>query len=80
MTCFEQQKIELASLRAPVPAATSFAIMVEMGLRPYRELDPRCERNRVDLENGVVHRAEDSKTVTGVADMPMTDMSYSSVP
>ena len=46
-------------------------IMVEMGLRPYRELIP-MRKGQVDLENGVVH-LPDSKTVNGIADMPMTD-------
>ena len=46
-------------------------IMVEMGLRPYRELTP-MRKEQVDLQNGIVH-LPDSKTVNGIADMPMTD-------
>ena len=46
-------------------------IMVEMGLRPYRELIP-MRKQQVDLQNGIVH-LPDSKTVNGIADMPMTD-------
>ena len=46
-------------------------IMVEMGLRPYRELIP-MRKEQVDLQNGIVH-LPDSKTVNGIADMPMTD-------
>ena len=45
--------------------------MVEMGLRPYRELIP-MRKKQVDLQNGIVH-LPDSKTVNGIADMPMTD-------
>ena len=51
--------------------------MVEMGLRPYRELIP-MRKGQVDLENGIVH-LPDSKTVNGIADMPMTEQSPSSV-
>ena len=46
-------------------------IMVEMGLRPYRELIP-MQKEQVDLQNGIVH-LPDSKTVNGIADMPMTE-------
>ena len=46
-------------------------IMVEMGLRPYRELIP-MRKGQVDLQNGIVH-LPDSKTVNGIADMPMTE-------
>ena len=46
-------------------------IMVEMGLRPYRELIP-MRKQQVDLQNGIVH-LPDSKTVNGIADMPMTE-------
>ena len=47
------------------------AIMVEMGLRPYRELIP-MRKEQVDLNNGIVH-LPDSKTVNGITDMPMSD-------
>ena len=46
-------------------------IMVEMGLRPYRELIP-MRKQQVDMQNGIVH-LPDSKTVNGIADMPMTE-------
>ena len=45
--------------------------MVEMGLRPYRELIP-MRKQQVDLQNEIVH-LPDSKTVNGIADMPMTE-------
>ena len=44
--------------------------MVETRVRPYRELMPMC-RAQVDLENEVVHLPE-SKTLNGIADMPMS--------
>ena len=56
---------------APLYLRNIIAIMVEMGLRPYRELTP-MRKQQVDLENGIVH-LRDSKTVNGIADMPMTD-------
>ena len=44
--------------------------MVEVGLRPYKEL--LCmQKSQVDLENDVVH-VPDSKTPGGIADMPIT--------
>ena len=49
----------------------AIVILVEMGLRPYKELTP-MRKEHVDLENGIVH-IPDSKTENGVADMPMTD-------
>ena len=58
------------SLRSPVYLRNIIVIMVEMGLRPYRELIP-MRKEQVDLENGIVH-LPDSKTVNGIADMPMT--------
>ena len=56
---------------APLYLRNIIAIMVEMGLRPYRELIP-MRKEQVDLNNGIVH-LPDSKTVNGIADMPMTD-------
>jgi integrase len=43
-----------------------------MGLRPHKELLPikKCE---VDLENSVIH-IPDSKTTSGIGDMPMTEL------
>ena len=56
---------------APAYLGNIIVIMVEMGLRPYRELIP-MRKEQVDLERGIVH-LPDSKTVNGIADMPMTD-------
>ena len=44
--------------------------MTEMGLRPYKELLP-TRREHADLENRLVY-IPDSKTESGVAEMPMT--------
>ena len=55
---------------APIYLRNIVVIMVEMGLRPYRELMP-MRKAQVDLENGIVHLPE-SKTVNGIADMPMS--------
>jgi integrase len=46
--------------------------MTEMGLRPYKELMP-MKKPQVDLENSVVH-IPDSKSPSGVGDVPMTDV------
>lgn len=56
---------------APVYLRNIIVIMVEMGLRPYRELIP-MRKEQIDLLNGIVHLPE-SKTVNGIADMPMSD-------
>ena len=64
----EQVRLEAC---APPYLRNIIAIMVEMGLRPYRELIS-MRKEQVDLENGIVH-LPDSKTVNGIADMPMTD-------
>ena len=69
MAASEQARIEFFAsdyLRDAV------VILVEMGLRPYKELTP-MRKEQVDLENGVVH-IPDSKTTNGVADMPVTDL------
>ena len=68
LTASEQVRLEA---RAPAYLRNIIVIMVEMGLRPYRELIP-MRKEQVDLENGIVH-LPDSKTVNGIADMPMTD-------
>ena len=68
LSASEQVRLEAC---APVYLRNIIVIMVEMGLRPYRELIP-MRKEQVDLENGVVH-LPDSKTVNGIADMPMTD-------
>ena len=68
LTASEQACLEAC---APVYLRNIVVIMVEMGLRPYRELIP-MRKEQVDLENGIVH-LPDSKTVNGIADMPMTE-------
>ena len=68
LTASEQARLEAC---APLFLRNIIAIMVEMGLRPYRELIP-MRKEQVDLENGIVH-LPDSKTVNGIADMPMTE-------
>jgi hypothetical protein len=61
MTLTEQERIEFV---APSYLRHVIVIMVEMGLRPYRELLPmlKCQ---VDLENRLVH-ISDSKTDNGI--------------
>jgi integrase len=71
MTASEQERIEFF--------ASSYlkhvdVIMTEMGLRPYRELLPML-KSQVDLENQLVH-ISDSKTESGIGDMPMTEPAY----
>ena len=68
LTASEQARVEAC---APVYLRNIIVIMVEMGLRPYRELVP-IRKGQVDLQNGIVH-LPDSKTVNGIADMPMTE-------
>ena len=68
LTASEQARLEAC---APPHLRNIIVIMVEMGLRPYRELIP-MKKEQVDLQNGIVH-LPDSKTVNGIADMPMTD-------
>ena len=71
MTATEQARSEFF---APSYLRNAIVILVEMGLRPYKELMP-MEKWQVDLENRVVH-VYDSKTSNGVADMPMTQPAY----
>ena len=68
LTASEQVRLEAC---APVYLRNIIVIMVEMGLRPYREFIP-MRKEQVDLQNGIVH-LPDSKTVNGIADMPMTE-------
>jgi integrase len=68
MTAAEQAHIEF---RAPAYLKNAIVILTETGLRPFKELMP-TKKQQVDLENSVVHIA-DSKTPTGVGDMPMTE-------
>ena len=69
MTASEQERIEML---APNYLKHVIAIISEMGLRPYKELMP-MKKSQVDLENALVH-IKDSKTPSGVGDMPMTDL------
>jgi len=71
MTATEQARIEFF---APSYLKHIIVIMVEMGLRPYRELTP-TRKDQVDLENRFVH-IPDSKSPNGIADMPMTEEAY----
>lgn len=71
MTSSEQERILFF---APRYLKNAVMILVEMGLRPYKELMP-IEKSQVDLENRLVH-VLDSKTPNGVADMPMTNLAY----
>jgi integrase len=69
MTWSEQQKIER---HGPVYLRNVIRIITETGLRVYKEL-ASMRKDRVDLANKVVF-VEDSKTPTGVADVPLTDI------
>jgi integrase len=71
MTSGEQERILFF---APRYLKNAGIILVEMGLRPYKELMP-IEKRQIDLENRIAHVA-DSKTPNGVADMPTTDLAY----
>jgi integrase len=68
MTASEQQKIEFA---APSYLRNIVVIVSELGLRYKKELLP-MKKEQVDLENRLVHIA-DSKTSTGIGDMPLTN-------
>jgi integrase len=65
----EQIKIEFA---APEYLKNLIQIISETGLRVYKELAP-IRKEHLDLENGIVW-IPDSKTVNGVADVPLTDL------
>jgi integrase len=69
LTASEQERLEAC---APVYLRNIIVIMLEMGLRPYRELIP-TRKEHVDIENGIVH-LPGSKTANGIGDMPMTDL------
>jgi len=69
MTWSEQQKIERY---ARVYLRNIIRIITETGLRIYKEL-AAMRKDRVDLANKVVF-VEDSKTPTGVAEVPLTDI------
>ena len=68
MTASEQQTIEFA---APSYLRNIVVIVSELGLRYKKELLP-MKKEQVDLENRLVHIA-DSKTTTGIGDMPLTN-------
>jgi integrase len=65
----EQQKIEFS---APVYLKNVIQIVTETGLRIYKELAP-LRKEHLDLMNGTVW-IPDSKTVNGVAEVPLTDI------
>ncbi|MCW5979560.1 MAG: tyrosine-type recombinase/integrase [Bryobacteraceae bacterium] len=69
MTATEQARIEFF---APEYLRNAMVILVEMGLRPYKELTP-MRKDQIDLGNWVAH-IPDSKTPNGIADMPMTEL------
>lgn len=71
MTASEQERIEMC---APSHLRNAIVIISEIGLRPYKELMPmlKCQ---VDLENRLVH-IPDSKTPSGVGDMPLTERAH----
>ena len=74
VTASEQERIEFFS---PSYLRHVIVIMVEMGLRPYKEL-LSIRKDQVDLENEVLH-IPDSKTRGGVADMPMTPLAKQAI-
>jgi len=68
MAASEQERIEFF---APDYLRDAIVILVETGMRPYKELTP-MRKDQVDLEQGVAHIL-DSKTASGIADMPLTE-------
>lgn len=68
LTASEQERVQIC---APGYLRNAVVIISEMGLRPYKELMP-MRKSQVDLENMIVH-IPDSKTPSGVGDMPMTE-------
>ncbi len=69
MTASEQERIEFF---APGYLRDAVAILVETGLRPYKELLP-MKKSQVDLENKLVY-IPDSKTPNGVGELPISDV------
>ena len=69
MTWSEQQRIEL---HAPPFLRNVIRIITETGLRVYKELAP-VRKDQLDLANAVVW-IPDSKTPTGVGEVPLTDL------
>jgi hypothetical protein len=69
MTWSEQTKIEA---QAPGYLKNVIRIITETGLRVYKELAP-VWKEQIDLSNKVVF-ISDSKTPTGIAEVPLTDI------
>ena len=69
MTASEQQRIEFS---APDYLRNASVILVETGLRPYKELMP-MKKLQVDMENRMVY-IPDSKTPNGVGETPISDL------
>jgi integrase len=69
MTWSEQERIEFS---APPYLRNIIRIVTETGLRIYKEL-ALMRKDQVDLENAVVW-IPDSKTPSGIADVPLTDV------
>jgi integrase len=69
MTWSEQQQIEF---RAPQYLKNVIRIITESGLRVYKEL-LRMKKEQVDLDNALVW-IPDSKTVNGIAEVPLTQL------
>lgn len=69
MAASEQERVEFF---APGHLRDAVAILVETGLRPYRELLP-MKKSQVDLENKLVY-IPDSKTPNGVGELPISDV------
>jgi integrase len=69
MSWSEQQTIES---HAPAYLRNAIRILTETGLRIYKELAP-IRKEHVNLRNKLVFIA-DSKTPTGVAEVPLTDI------
>ena len=69
MSWSEQQRIEL---HAPPYLRNVIRIITETGLRVYKELAP-VRKDQLDLANAVVW-IPDSKTPTGVGEVPLTDL------
>ena len=69
MSWSEQQLIEA---NAPAYLRNVIRIITETGLRVYKELAP-MRKDQIDLVNRVVF-IPDSKTPTGVAEVPLTDV------
>ena len=74
MTWSEQQRIEKA---APPYLRNVIRIITETGLRVYKELAP-MKKDDVDLDHALVW-IPDSKTESGVAEVPLTELAVEAV-